>query len=76
MKVTLEYLSGRINVMNYVSSSVPVTAERIKQMLESIYGGALLRRVKIEHDDAVRQIAFREQRAKTIDDFMCGLPMS
>lgn len=68
MKVTLEYMSGRTNVLHWVRSSYPVTAADIHLMLDSIYGRALLKRVRIEEDDEVRQLSCLERRALTIAD--------
>lgn len=74
MKVTLEYMSGRTNVLHWVRSSDPVTAADIHLMLDSIYGRALLKRVRIEEDDEVRQLAFRPQRNMTVYDMILRLP--
>lgn len=61
-------MSGRTNVLHWVRSSYPVTAADIHLMLDSIYGRALLKRVRIEEDDEVRQLSCLERRALTIAD--------
>lgn len=66
MKVTLEYISGRTNVLHWVRSSYPVTAADIHLMLDSVYGRALVKKVRIEEDDEVRQLSCLERRALTI----------
>ena len=68
MKVTLEYISGRTNVLHWVRSSYPVTAADIHLMLDSIYGRALVKKVRIEEDDEVRQLSCLERRALTVAD--------
>ena len=68
MKVTLEYISGRTNVLHWVRSSVPVTAADIHLLLDSVYGRALLKRVRIEEDDEVRQLSSQERRNLTVAD--------
>ena len=61
-------------MLHWVRSSDPVTAADIHLMLDSIYGRALLKRVRIEEDDEVRQLAFRPQRNMTVYDMILRLP--
>ncbi|MBO4571195.1 MAG: hypothetical protein J5699_04655 [Bacteroidales bacterium] len=68
MKITLEYISGRTNVLHWVRSSTPVTAADIHLMLDDVYGRALLKRVRIEEDDEVRQLSCQERRDLTVAD--------
>lgn len=68
MKVTLEYISGRTNVLHWVRSSTPVTAADIHLMLDDVYGRALLKRVRIEEDDEVRLLSCQERRDLTVAD--------
>ena len=61
-------MSGRTNVLHWVRSSDPVTAADIHLMLDSVYGRALLKRVRIEEDDEVRQLSCRGYRKTNLDD--------